>query len=93
MREGGAQELARALEQNMSITHLNVGVRLWRKRVECIAVLSTHECVQDNEIGEGGSRELARALALNTGITNLDLSVCFKDRGGREHCGFRGWDL
>ena len=43
-----------------------------------MAAVSTHDCMQANEIREGGARELARALE-NTCITHLDMSVCWKE--------------
>ena len=43
-----------------------------------MALVSTHDCMQGNAIGEGGARDLARVLELNTSITDLQIDVCFK---------------
>ena len=82
--ERGAQELARALALNSSITHLNVAVRARRSGrgmgsgVKCMAAWYpfTNECVKGNGIGERGALEFARALEQNTSIKELNVSVC-----------------
>ena len=83
---GGARELARVLQRNTCIAHLNVRV-CWRKEGgwmhgSRIALVSTHDRMQGNSIGEGGARELARALQLNTCITHLDARVRLWKRWG-----------
>ena len=86
IEEGAARELARVLQHNTCITHLNVRV-CWRKEGgwmhgSRIALVSTHDRMQGNSIGEGGARELARALQLNTCITHLDARVRLWKRWG-----------
>ena len=85
--EGGARNFARVLELNTCITHLNISV-CWRSSGgwmygSRMALMSTHDCMQYNGIGEVGARNLARALEHNTCITHLDVSVRWGRDGGR----------
>ena len=46
-----------------------------------MALVSTHDCMQLNQIGDDGVRELARALEHNTSIKHLNVRVCRGDEG------------
>ena len=82
--EEGAREIARALELNTRIAHLDIAVCWWKKGRHFMAA-GWHLCglmwMQGNGIGEGGARELARVLEHNPCITHLDIEVCWWEEG------------
>ena len=78
--DAGLWALATALEQNDSLTHLNLGVRLQRRRVVGEALTPL---VQGNNFSNDGARALAAALEQNGSLAYLNLGVRVLLIGGR----------
>lgn len=72
IREGGVQALAEALQQNGSLTDLDIYVRLQQLRQ---ATKTLTLLLQNNGIGDCGAGAMAEALQQNGTLQHLNLSV------------------
>jgi Ran GTPase-activating protein (RanGAP) involved in mRNA processing and transport len=69
----GVEALARSLEHNSSLIHLELACTLYRYRRACIIAY----VYSDNKAGNEGAEALARSLERNSSLTSLNLESTF----------------